>query len=173
MGRCQGLSPVYGRSGLRPSLVQGLRPRNAPLQNHPSPTVFTLPQHRVWRTESTPPMLSHPPNPCSFPAVPLQFPRSSPPKTCLTDRTSSYLRCAPTNMAAANRIPIQIARVASAMKRWSRQTLDVTMWLLQDHNPTVNCPLEMAQKIQRVFESSPRNDCRIVPHCIILLPIFM
>ncbi len=23
----------YGRSGLRPSLVQGLRPRNAPLQN--------------------------------------------------------------------------------------------------------------------------------------------
>jgi len=30
---------VYGRSGLRPSLVQGLRPRNAPLQNHASPTV--------------------------------------------------------------------------------------------------------------------------------------
>ena len=30
---------AYGRSGLRPSLVQGLRPRNAPLQNHPSPTV--------------------------------------------------------------------------------------------------------------------------------------
>ena len=30
---------VYGRSGLRPSLVQGLRPRNAPLQNHPSSTV--------------------------------------------------------------------------------------------------------------------------------------
>ncbi len=29
----------YGRSGLRPSLVQGLRPRNAPLQNHPSPTL--------------------------------------------------------------------------------------------------------------------------------------
>ncbi len=28
----------YGRSGLRPSLVQGLRPRNAPLQNHRSPT---------------------------------------------------------------------------------------------------------------------------------------
>ena len=24
---------VYGRSGLRPSLVQGLRPRNAPVQN--------------------------------------------------------------------------------------------------------------------------------------------
>ena len=30
------------------------RPRNAPLQKHASPTVFTLPQHRVWRTESTP-----------------------------------------------------------------------------------------------------------------------
>jgi len=30
---------VYGRSGLRPSLVQGLRPRNAPLQKHASPTV--------------------------------------------------------------------------------------------------------------------------------------
>ena len=30
---------LYGRSGLRPSLVQGLRPRNAPLQNHRSPTV--------------------------------------------------------------------------------------------------------------------------------------
>ena len=29
----------FGRSGLRPSLVQGLRPRNAPLQNHRSPTV--------------------------------------------------------------------------------------------------------------------------------------
>ncbi len=29
----------YGRSGLRPSLVQGLRPRNAPLQNHRSPTL--------------------------------------------------------------------------------------------------------------------------------------
>ncbi len=28
-----------GRSGLRPSLVQGLRPRNAPLQNHASPAV--------------------------------------------------------------------------------------------------------------------------------------
>ncbi len=28
----------YGRSGLRPSLVQGLRPRNAPLQNHVSAT---------------------------------------------------------------------------------------------------------------------------------------
>ncbi|GEM_PF-1067129 len=35
------LSPSLssGRSGLRPSLVQGLRPRNAPLQNHRSPTV--------------------------------------------------------------------------------------------------------------------------------------
>ncbi len=32
------------------------RPRNAPLQKHASPTVFTLPQHRVWRTESTPPL---------------------------------------------------------------------------------------------------------------------
>ncbi len=32
----------FGRSGLRPSLVQGLRPRNAPLQNHPSPTVCIL-----------------------------------------------------------------------------------------------------------------------------------
>ena len=30
---------VYGRSGLRPSLVQGLRPRNAPLQNHASATL--------------------------------------------------------------------------------------------------------------------------------------
>jgi len=29
----------FGRSGLRPSLVQGLRPRNAPLQNHRSATV--------------------------------------------------------------------------------------------------------------------------------------
>ena len=28
-----------GRSGLRPSLVQGLRPRNAPLQNHASATL--------------------------------------------------------------------------------------------------------------------------------------
>ena len=41
------LTTAVVRSGLRPSLVQGLRPRNAPLQNHPSPTVFTLPQHRV------------------------------------------------------------------------------------------------------------------------------
>ena len=32
------------------------RPRNAPLQNHLSPTGFILPQHRVWRTESTPPL---------------------------------------------------------------------------------------------------------------------
>jgi len=31
--------PNYGRSGLRPSLVQGLRPRNAPLQNHRAPTL--------------------------------------------------------------------------------------------------------------------------------------
>ncbi len=28
-----------------PSLVQGLRPRNAPLQKHASPTVCILPQH--------------------------------------------------------------------------------------------------------------------------------
>ena len=33
----------YGRSGLRPSLVQGLRPRNAPLQNHPSPPSHSFP----------------------------------------------------------------------------------------------------------------------------------
>jgi len=32
----------FGRSGLRPSLVQGLRPRNAPLQKHASPTVCLL-----------------------------------------------------------------------------------------------------------------------------------
>ena len=38
------------------SLVQGLRPRNAPLQKHASPTMFTLPQRRVWRTESPPPL---------------------------------------------------------------------------------------------------------------------
>ena len=43
----------------------------APLQNHPSPTVFTLPQHRVWRTESTPPLAVLPP-------LPLWFPCSSP-----------------------------------------------------------------------------------------------
>ena len=30
---------AFGRSGLRPSLVQGLRPRNAPLQKHASSTV--------------------------------------------------------------------------------------------------------------------------------------
>ncbi len=46
------------------------RPRNAPLQNHPSPTVLTLPQHRVWRTESTPPLAASThrpltPDPCS------------------------------------------------------------------------------------------------------------
>ncbi len=35
-------SLYFGRSGLRPSLVQGLRPRNAPLQNHLSPTVCIL-----------------------------------------------------------------------------------------------------------------------------------
>jgi len=33
------LSTAVVRSGLRPSLVQGLRPRNAPLQKHASPTV--------------------------------------------------------------------------------------------------------------------------------------
>ncbi len=33
---------IFGRSGLRPSLVQGLRPRNAPLQKHASPTVCLL-----------------------------------------------------------------------------------------------------------------------------------
>ena len=33
---------VFGRSGLRPSLVQGLRPRNAPLQNQ-------VPRVRGWR----------------------------------------------------------------------------------------------------------------------------
>jgi len=32
----------FGRSGLRPSLVQGLRPRNAPLQKQASPTVCLL-----------------------------------------------------------------------------------------------------------------------------------
>ena len=32
----------FGRSGLRPSLVQGLRPRNAPLQKHASPTECLL-----------------------------------------------------------------------------------------------------------------------------------
>ena len=34
----------FGRSGLRPFLVQGLRPRNAPLC---LATVSILPQHRV------------------------------------------------------------------------------------------------------------------------------
>ncbi len=37
------LSPAFWRSGLRPSLVQGLRPRNAPLQNHPSPPPHSVP----------------------------------------------------------------------------------------------------------------------------------
>ena len=43
---------AYGRSGLRPSLVQGLRPRNAPVQNHPSPTVrrnSSSAAHPKWR----------------------------------------------------------------------------------------------------------------------------
>ena len=57
----------------RPPLCRGCAPATPPLQKHASPTVFTLPQHRVWRTVSTPPLLSHPPNPCSSPAVPLQF----------------------------------------------------------------------------------------------------
>ncbi len=41
-----------GRSGLRPSLVQGLRPRNAPAQNHASPTVrrhSSCAPHPKWR----------------------------------------------------------------------------------------------------------------------------
>ena len=123
-GAAKGFHPYMGGRPQAASLVQGLRPRNAPLQNHPSPTVFTLPQHRVWRTVSPPPILSHPPNrwppapapnPCSSPAVPPQFPS----KKSLTDRTSSYRRCAPTNMAA-NRIPIQIACLAAAKKGWSR-----------------------------------------------------
>ena len=41
-----------GRSGLRPSLVQGLRPRNAPLQKHASPTVrrnSSGASHPSWR----------------------------------------------------------------------------------------------------------------------------
>ncbi len=66
----------FGRSGLRPSLVQGLRPRNAPLQNHLSPTVFTLPQHRVWRRESTPPLAASTHRPLTT-AVPR--PRNAPP----------------------------------------------------------------------------------------------
>jgi len=37
----------FGRSGLRPSLVQGLRPRNAPLC---LPTVLVLPHHRGMPT---------------------------------------------------------------------------------------------------------------------------
>ena len=37
----------FGRSGLRPSLVQGLRPRNAPPL---LATVLILPQQRVWPT---------------------------------------------------------------------------------------------------------------------------
>ena len=37
----------FGRSGLRPSLVQGLRPRNAPLG---LPTVLALPHHRGMPT---------------------------------------------------------------------------------------------------------------------------
>jgi len=43
---------VFGRSGLRPSLVQGLRPRNAPVQNHRSPTLRLLPTSAApatWR----------------------------------------------------------------------------------------------------------------------------
>jgi len=48
----------FGRSGLRPSLVQGLRPRNAPLQNHPSPTVCT-------HSSSTAPTTWPPPTACA------------------------------------------------------------------------------------------------------------
>ena len=78
----------FWRSGLRPSLVQGLRPRNAPLQNHPSPTVCALPRHRVWRTESTPSTCCPSPltpDPCPLtPAVP-----RPPTKPSLTDRVHS------------------------------------------------------------------------------------
>ena len=58
------LSPLhsllaFGRSGLRPSLVQGLRPRNAPPL---LATVCVLPQQCVCPTVSTPPhAISRPP----------------------------------------------------------------------------------------------------------------
>ena len=50
------MSAYMGGRPQAASLVQGLRPRNAPLQKHASPTVFALPQHRVWRTVPTPPL---------------------------------------------------------------------------------------------------------------------
>ena len=109
---------LFGRSGLRPSLVQGLRPRNAPLQNHPSPTVFTLPQHRVWRTESTPPLLSHPPNPCSSPAVPLQFRAPATPPSKTTPQRPFVLSAAMRLIQGGGCQPIhdQVARLAAWTK---------------------------------------------------------
>ena len=52
---------LFWRSGLRPSLVQGLRPRNAPLQNHRSPTV------RLHPSNAAPPKWRPPTKPCPPP----------------------------------------------------------------------------------------------------------
>ena len=95
------------------SLVQGLRPRNAPLQNHPAPTVFTLPQHRVCRTESTPPLLSHHPNPCSSPAVPLQFPPQFP-RSSATTRHYNKANCSKRACPAPRRTEIPLPPATAA-----------------------------------------------------------
>ena len=68
------LLPLRCLIPLTPAVPPQFPCSSAPPQRPPRlATVFTLPQHRVWRTESAPPLLSHPPNPCSSPAVPLQF----------------------------------------------------------------------------------------------------
>ena len=86
----------YGRSGLRPSLVQGLRPRNAPLQNHRSPTLCAhssraAPAAWLASSVSTPTCRLRP----LTPAVPLQFSapqQRPPPKPSLTDHVPSSQR---------------------------------------------------------------------------------
>ena len=52
---------LFWRSGLRPSLVRGDTPRNAPLQNHRSPTV------RLHPSKAAPPKCRPPTKPCPPP----------------------------------------------------------------------------------------------------------
>ena len=50
-------------------------------------------------------------------------PQRPPTKPSLTDLVSSFQQCRSTNLAAANRRRNQIARMAAAIKGWSRHAL--------------------------------------------------
>ena len=136
---------AYGRSGLRPSLVQGLRPRNAPLQKHASPTVCTLPQHRVWRTESTPPLAVSPHRPptanhrCSTENKKLKTKNCSPGRPSI-DYAIRYPEWQPARQAGQDRLPIFLSRCAQYKKSPPSGELCNRLIPAEEIRPTHKCP---------------------------------